>query len=197
MLIILWKAIFNVDFSVYVWYGMLHNQMTGMLIYGSRSIKWLLVLASTAILVFRSRHDLWPRFIFFLKHVIVYKWGLLFDEERVWSFCVGALLLLHHWHSFSEQITVGLRQHGHSLLRNARVISHVTVFISVGTTNWRSCFWKHDCACVLNTRQYLCYLLYVDIIVSLFNRSIMEVHDINHPDLLDSTIDLYLWCMHT
>jgi hypothetical protein len=44
---------------------------------------------SPVVLGFRSRRDLWPRFLFSSRHVRVYKWGLLFDEVRGRFFCVG------------------------------------------------------------------------------------------------------------
>jgi hypothetical protein len=55
-----------------------------------RSVELLLAFAITIILSFRSRRDLWPRFLFSPRHVHVYKWGLLFDGGRGRSFCVGA-----------------------------------------------------------------------------------------------------------
>jgi hypothetical protein len=38
----------------------------------------------------QSPRDPWPRFLFFHRHVRVYKWGLYFDEGRGRSFYIGA-----------------------------------------------------------------------------------------------------------
>jgi hypothetical protein len=55
-----------------------------------RSVKLLLVLASTVIPGFRSPRDRWRRFLFSPRHVLVQKLGLLFNEGRGQSLCVGA-----------------------------------------------------------------------------------------------------------
>jgi hypothetical protein len=58
--------------------------------YLARSSKLLLALDSTVVLSFMPRREPWPNFCSFQDHLCIWKWGLLFDERKGWSFWVGA-----------------------------------------------------------------------------------------------------------
>jgi hypothetical protein len=84
------------------------------------SSKLLLALASTVILGFVPRRKSLTNFSSFQDHSCVWKWDLLFDERRGWSFWVGAkffapnsIEVYPQSHSFQVRVFIFNGHHTH------------------------------------------------------------------------------------